>query len=430
MKTTLFITKAMLFLFLISAQAQQTHNINWGMSTTNQQASITIDVGDTIKWIWVDNGMPHDVSSIDPNAPEGFGSPLMSTLGYEYSFTFDSEVTFNYRCAVHPGTMFGTITVVGAAEEVITIPDAAFKSYLVGNTSINMNSDSEIQVSEAQSFTGAINCPNLGILDLTGIETFTQITGLNCSNNMLTILDISNNTALTNLACSNNNLASLIVTNNTQLSELYCGGNALSDLDITNQTSLIILDCGGNNLSSLNLSNNTALTEIYCSDLHLTDLDLSTNINLTTIDCSQNHILSSLNVQNGNNMNVVFFSALENTELSCIKVDDADYSTTNWTNIEEGTMFSETCSVAVDDFTKSQFSIYPNPVENIFTIESLTPIQRYSIFDLQGKQLVENTTNTLELLLHVDITIFDSGIYFIKVSNSNQQTSIFKIIKK
>jgi Leucine-rich repeat (LRR) protein len=410
MKTTLFITKAMLFLFLISAQAQQTHNINWGMSTTNQQASITIDVGDTIKWIWVDNGMPHDVSSIDPNAPEGFGSPLMSTLGYEYSFTFDSEVTFNYRCAVHPGTMFGTITVVGGTvEEVVNIPDAAFKAYLVGNASINLNSDSEIQVSEAEAFTGTINCTTLGIADLTGIEAFTGITGLNCSNNNITALNLNGNTLLT---------------------ELYCNGNALKSLDVSNLSALMTLDCSDNDISALNLSSNIALTDIYCTDLHLTDLDLSANPNLTTIDCSQNHMLSSLNVQNGNNMNVVFFSALGNTELTCIKVDDADYSTANWTNIEDGTMFSETCSVSVGEFTKSQFAVYPNPVENMFTIESLTPIQAYRIFDLQGKELAENSTNTQNLLLNVDITTLDSGIYFIEVSSTKQQTVIFKIIKK
>ena len=54
----------------------------------------------------------------------------------------------------------------------VTIPDANFKAYLVGNTSINTNMDTEIQVSEANSFSGEISCGSMNISDLTGIEEF------------------------------------------------------------------------------------------------------------------------------------------------------------------------------------------------------------------------------------------------------------------
>ena len=36
----------------------------------------------------------------------------------------------------------------------VNIPDANFKAYLVGNILINTNEDTEIQVSEANSFNG------------------------------------------------------------------------------------------------------------------------------------------------------------------------------------------------------------------------------------------------------------------------------------
>ena len=54
----------------------------------------------------------------------------------------------------------------------VYIPDANFKAYLVGNSAINTNGDSEIQVSEATAFNGAIFCSNMSISDLTGIESF------------------------------------------------------------------------------------------------------------------------------------------------------------------------------------------------------------------------------------------------------------------
>ncbi|MCH7534683.1 MAG: hypothetical protein IH948_02875 [Bacteroidetes bacterium] len=41
--------------------------------------------------------------------------------------------------------------------QIVNIPDANFKSYLVGNSSINTNLDSEIQVSEATAFTGTVS---------------------------------------------------------------------------------------------------------------------------------------------------------------------------------------------------------------------------------------------------------------------------------
>ena len=60
----------------------------------------------------------------------------------------------------------------------VNIPDANFKAYLVGNTAINTNGDTEIQVSEATAFNGGIYCHSMSISNLTGIEAFTALTWL------------------------------------------------------------------------------------------------------------------------------------------------------------------------------------------------------------------------------------------------------------
>src|SRR5690606_25283856 len=91
----------------------------------------------------------------------------------------------------------------------VTIPDANFKTYLLGNTAINTNSDTEIQCSEATAFTGTIQVFGLSITDLSGIEAFTALTQLHCRSNQLTSLDVSTNTALTYLECGQNQLTSL-----------------------------------------------------------------------------------------------------------------------------------------------------------------------------------------------------------------------------
>ncbi len=63
--------------------------------------------------------------------------------------------------------------------QVVTIPDAAFKSYLVTDFAINTNKDIEIQVSEAAAFTGSIQVSGKNIKSLVGIESFIKLTTLN-----------------------------------------------------------------------------------------------------------------------------------------------------------------------------------------------------------------------------------------------------------
>ena len=109
--------------------------------------------------------------------------------------------------------------------DIVNIPDANFKIYLVGNTAINTNGDKEIQVSEASTFTDAIDLFDLNISNLKGIEAFTALTKLDCSDNQLTSLDVSKNTALTYLDCGKNQLTSLNIYNNEALSTLSCEHN-------------------------------------------------------------------------------------------------------------------------------------------------------------------------------------------------------------
>ncbi len=99
-----------------------------------------------------------------------------------------------------------------ATAQNIYIPDTNFKAALVGDSIINTNGDGEIQTTEASLFSGGINVSNKMISDLTGIEAFTMITFLDCSNNNLTSLNVTANTALTSLFCNNNYLTSLNVT--------------------------------------------------------------------------------------------------------------------------------------------------------------------------------------------------------------------------
>ena len=83
----------------------------------------------------------------------------------------------------------------------IFFADENFKAYCVEN--FDANGDGKITLEEAQAVT-AIDCSGKNITSLVGIEYFSNLKTLNCSNNtFLTTLDISGNTSLTTLNCNN-----------------------------------------------------------------------------------------------------------------------------------------------------------------------------------------------------------------------------------
>lgn len=249
-------------------------------------------------------------------------------------------------------TAIATIAFIASTQaQNVNIPDANFKAALLSNASINTNMDTEIQVSEASVFNGAINVTQLNITDLTGIEAFVLLDSLDCSLNKIAGLDVSANIALTYLNCSGNidswqdpdipnpfeidnvfvyYINSLDVSANTSLTTLKCNNNGLLNLNTSGLTSLtyldcsdnkrvafdnsftsvtisiltfdflsnvalIYLDCGRNELPSLDVSGNTLLNYLNCGWNKLPSLDVSGNTLLTTLNCGRNS-LSSLDV--------------------------------------------------------------------------------------------------------------------------------------
>ncbi len=169
------------------------------------------------------------------------------------------------------------------------------------------------------------------------------LTDINISDNLLTIIDVSNNLLLEKLGLSRNSLTTIDVTNNTVLDRLEFYENALTTIDLSNNTALLILEFGENQISNIDLSNNLLLEELYAyNNVALTgSLDLSKHTSLIDLDLTNND-LTSLDFRNGNNANYSYFSVIGNSNLICINVDDASYSTNNWTNIDAEQSFTET----------------------------------------------------------------------------------------
>ena len=205
-------------------------------------------------------------------------------------------------------------------------PDETFGMYVFENFDTDYNG--VLSRSEATAVrTITLVCE--GVTDLTGIEYFTELTALYCSDNELTSLDISSNTALTTLDCSYNRLTVLDVGNNTALNHLYCSGNSLTGLELGNNSALRSLWCDSNQIETLDVSNNLELALLTCTSNLLTRLDLSHNTELRSLDCcdnlltrldlSHNPLLAMLYCNNNRitTLDISTCSALDNLYKTC-----------------------------------------------------------------------------------------------------------------
>lgn len=206
-----------------------------------------------------------------------------------------------------------------ALAEIISFVDPAFEKIAV--TLCDLDGDGKVSRAEALNLE-TLDITNKGITDLTGIEWFTNLRILNCSeNSSLKTLDISSNTALeelncrsckiTNLDISKNvalkiltcfrcNLKKLDVSNNPLLTSLKCDENPLTSLDLSHNSEIIELSCSGfanwketdtNRIRVLNLKGCTKLQKLICYNQLLASLNLSDCVSLTELDLSTNVLL-------------------------------------------------------------------------------------------------------------------------------------------
>ncbi len=165
-------------------------------------------------------------------------------------------------------------------------------------------------------------------------------------------------------------------------------------LEFANWTQLEVLALNNNNLSG-------DVTDIYASFPNLLilnlyflpsltgHLDLSNCSNLIGYEGIVNGI-SSIDIRNGNNANVVSFNATSNTNLFCIFVDDKNNIPLGWQKDNRATYVetqAECDALGVEESNTISFDIYPNPTKEFFIVNSKSTIQNVSVYDIFGKLL-------------------------------------------
>jgi len=204
--------------------------------------------------------------------------------------------------------------IVNANAQIINFPDANFKTKLLAaspsNTiasihvwppindqtiiyvKIDANNNGEIEVSEAAAIF-SLNVSGSNISSLIGIEYFSGLNDLNCSNNHLNSIVYGSIFQIT-LNCSNNQLTSFDFSNFNYPLFLNCANNLITSFDFSTLQYALSLSCSNNPLTSIETGSYHGLISLGCSNTTATIIDISGNNGCEYFTCNNNNNLTAL----------------------------------------------------------------------------------------------------------------------------------------
>jgi C1A family cysteine protease len=286
----------------------------------------------------------------------------------------------------------------------INIPDPAFLNALI-EEGVDTNGDGLISYTEAKAIT-SLEIPFKSISDLRGIEAFINLEVLNCAYNYYSSIDVSNMKELIYLDCSESKLMSLDVSTNPKLRHLDCSDYRIPKLDVSNNPDLVYLNCHNNLLTSLDLTNNPKLELLWVQENQLSSLDLSNNSSLKEINL---HSIQTL------------------YQVCTWTAPFPPPNITVATNDSPNVYFTTECTNAIEESSLNRTFIYPNPVNDLLSIETSEPGHHsIEILSLKGQLIYRNK---MEGPTHqIDFSSFLKGVYLITV-RSKDFVKTEKIIK-
>ncbi|MFS4492847.1 hypothetical protein [Maribacter sp. 2308TA10-17] len=197
--------------------------------------------------------------------------------------------------------------------EITRIPDSEFERALIALGHDSGPIDGIVLTKNINTIK-TLDVSGLFITDLTGIEDFEKLEILNCSENLLSTLDLSKNMVLKDLKCNDNKLSALKL-DNPDLINLFCYDNQLTNIDFSSAINLKKLLGGGNLLSQLNLVNNSKLTELVCFKSNVSSVTLSPSVNLESIVFTESN-LTKIDLTSSTNLKLIDMTSNKLNELN------------------------------------------------------------------------------------------------------------------
>lgn len=335
------------------------------------------------------------------------------------NYWFDSGVVFAIDCS-----------------NLTYVPDDNFEAYLEANGMGDGFPNNNYVLTSNINNEAFLDIQGLGIQDLTGIEDFSALQYLNCSNNSISNIDLSQNVNLTELFCSNNLITYINVDFNSQLYSLDCSHNLLTSLNVMNNPNLTFLSFSYNALTDINLTQHIYPLVVLEADHNRLEgtLNISNCPNLQVFDASNQDPncptclapgeLICVNIQNGNNASFTHINLGEILTLRCVQVDDVAWAEANWTgsnfNFGSEVVFSENCAnvMSTNQVDLNAISMYPNPVKDILYFSE--EVSQIMIADVSGRMLMQIPTKSKS----INVSKLPNGVYLLNaISKTGEKIS-------
>ena len=316
------------------------------------------------------------------------------------------------------------------------IPDENFEAYLEANGMGDGIPNNHHVLTSNINNEIFLDIQGLGIQDLTGIEDFAALQYLDCSNNSISTIDLSQNLNFTELFCSNNLITFINVNYNAQLYSLDCSHNLLTSLNVMNNPNLTFLSFSYNALTDINLTQHTYPLVVLEADHNRLEgtLDISNCPNLQVFDasnqdpncptCFTSAELISVNLQNGNNASFTHINLSEIPTLRCVQVDNALWAEANWTGANfifgSEVLFSENCDsiLSTVNVDKNEITMYPNPVKDMLYFSE--EVSQIKITDISGKLVKQITSKSKS----INVSQLSKGVYLVNaISKTGEKIS-------
>lgn len=227
------------------------------------------------------------------------------------------------------------------------VPDDNFEQVLI-DLGYDSGSLDDYVLTENIEDINYLNVNGYEISDLTGIEDFVSLTNLDFGNNAISTVYLSNNLLLVDLDASSNSLSDIDLSALSNLTYLDVSNNSIAQINLDGNLSLMNLDVSNNLLIDLLLDSLINLEDFNCGSNQISSLDFTQNINLSILFCQANMLVGDqLNIQNGNNENLLILNATNNPDLGCILVDDPVAVISNTDGIYDNWLKDDTASYQI-----------------------------------------------------------------------------------
>lgn len=150
-------------------------------------------------------------------------------------------------------------------------------------------------------------------------------------------------------------------------------------------------------------------------------IDVQSDHNFRVYDTAGSLLINYMNSQPPNTE--TFFAVISDNEaIGRIEIEAAEGEDEVFGNLE----FGLSSTAGLDENQLQGFFLYPNPTNDLIFLNSKKNMESVSLYNVLGQKLMEKNVDATDS--KIDLSIFDSGTYFLKVFIDGQITS-YKLLK-